>query len=311
MKAIIDLISSNSDAKGSVGSMQTELSPSAQEAIYSSMVAGSFPKTEGSSQQSAYWLAREALDDDRLALVSGSSETHVFYLAVPTRAFSNGALRDLALAAAFPNHPEHEGDGAYVLHLGHDVTVAVIINGSDFKILCNEQLAVLEIIEDEGLRQIECDTKMAWPLKSLRLSSEQAADVATKWAGKVSAVVMALSVLVYAASSIASGVIEGRSKDAISVREHGLAAIIGQVALSSPLAERMAKFQQISSVIVRAGGWLKAYSFKNGEESFVVELPEWVSRDYLDALGPDVKTDLDRVGGVLVVTKGAMKLENK
>lgn len=274
------------------------------------MVAGCFPKTKTPSNNSAYWLAREALDDERLALVSGSDETHTYYLAVPTRAFSSGSLGALALAAAFPDHPEHEGDGAYVLHLKQDLAVAVLKSGSEFKIICNEQIAVLESVDDAGLKQFDCSTKLAWPLKSLRLSSEEAADAATKWVGKVAAVVLTLSVLTYLVSAVTSAVLEGRTKDVISAREHGLASMIGQVALSSPLAERMAKFQQITSVVVRAGGWIKSYSFKDGIEDFVVELPEWVSRDYLDALGPEIKTELDKVNGVLVVIKG-VKFEKK
>lgn len=310
MKSLWRNLTRESSAGGHFGSARPELSASAEEAIYVSMVAGSFPKPKSDSSKSAYWIAREALNDDRLAMVSGHDDTHVFYLAVPTRAFSNGSLELLPLAAALPNHPEHEGDGAYVLHIKNsDVTVAVLKDGKNFKIICNETMAVQETIEDSKLRQIECSSKVPWPLQSLRMAAEEAADVATKWAGRVSAVVLAMSVITYLVSLVMSPLMESRFKDAISSREHSLASMIGQISLSSPLAEQMAKFQNITSVVVRAGGWIKSYSFKQGVETFVVELPEWVSRDYLDALGSEITTEFDKVNSVLVVSKGVHKVE--
>ena len=287
-----------------------EAMQSATEDIYAAMTAGSFkiPK-ESNYERTAYWLARESLDTDNVAQISADQNGSAFYLAIPSLSMASSGRFKTPLAAALPGHPDHRGNGAYTLRFpDSNFAVAVIKTDDGLKILANEITPVFEALEDSRQELFDCTEFQSVDMLSLSLAAQETAASVGRIIASSSMILLIISALFYLISNMIIGWTGSTVLKKIEARETQMQEVANKVNLISPLSRNLASLSKITASASRAGGWIKTYQIdSDGSEYFEVELPEWVSRDYVEALGPGVKVDLDRVRKVLVAVKGVKK----
>jgi hypothetical protein len=276
------------------------------EAIYAAMIAGQFPLAKGAQyQSSAYWMAREALNTEDVAQLCAKDSKNVYYLAIPTAVTKNTGRFETALAAALPGHPQHVGDAAYTLRFpAQNFAVAILKTEEDFRIIANEVNPVFEAIEESGLKVVDCSEVKPDPLVSMKLAAQESAYrlnnvLSLSFAGLF--IIFSLLLLFFKVGAGLTGSVLAAQLEA---KEKQLQEVSQTLNLISPLSRDLAQLSRISATVSRAGGWIKYYNIDDkGQESFELELPSWVSRDYIEALGPGVKIDRDRVRELLIVVK--------
>ena len=276
------------------------------ESIYATMIAGQLPLAKGAQYQtSAYWLARDALNTEDVAQICSKDNKHIYYLAIPSSATKSNGRFSTALAASLPGHPRHVGDAAYMLRFpSQNFAVAVLKTEDDFRIIANEVNPVLEAIEDTGLKVVDCSEFTAEPLVSMKLAAQESAYklnnlLSLSFSGLF--IVFSLLLLFFKVGAGLTGSVLAAHLDE---KEKQLQEVSQTLNLISPLSRDLAQLSRISATVSRAGGWIKYYNIdEKGQESFELELPSWVSRDYIDALGPGIKIDRDRVRELLIVVK--------
>jgi hypothetical protein len=60
---------------------------------------------------------------------------------------------------------------------------------------------------------------------------------------------------------------------------------------------------RVSSLVVKTGGWIEKYTFKDGTTQFDARVPEWVTPDVIRSLGP-VVTEKDYVRNMVIIRRG-------
>lgn len=276
------------------------------EDIYSSMAAGSFPLPKGSDfRQAAYWIARDTLDTENVAQMAAVEDGRVYYLAIPSKVLENNGRFESALTAALPGHSGHKGSGAYTLRFpANNFAVAALKTEDGLRIIANEITPVFEAIDEAGLPVIDCSELEVKPLLSMSLAAQESA---YKIGGAITFACTALfliSCAAYVLFNLGAGLTGSLIMNKIEAREAQLRQVATQLNLSSPLSKDLAQLTKVSATVSRAGGWIKRYEVNaKGIESFEIELPSWVSRDYIDALGQGVTVDKDRVRDLLIAIK--------
>jgi hypothetical protein len=287
-----------------------EVSVESMEHIYATMVAGSFKVPSGANaEQTAYWLARESLDTDAVVQLTGVENGVAYYIAVPSASLSNVGRFKTSLAACIPGHPDHKGDGAYVLRFPESdlAVVALKKNDGTLRIFVNEISPIFEIIEDSGLTVFECADCSPTEMVSRSLAASESAFQVAKAVTNVALIILTVSAVLLAITSAVGGLTGSKVQNKLQAREQQMKEVASHLNLSSPLAKNIALLNRVTSIVTRAGGWVKTYKVDAlGSETFEVEFPEWVSKDYLEPLGDGVIADLDRVRHILVVVKGSV-----
>ena len=108
---------------------------------------------------------------------------------------------------------------------------------------------------------------------------------------KYSAVLAALALLIYVASSIGISVQSAAADESGRAHMRAINNAVAKIDFISPLSEQIARMQRVSALVVRAGGWIEEYEVRKGTEKFVLMMPAWITRDYIDALGPKIEAD--------------------
>jgi hypothetical protein len=290
------------------------ISSSNFEDVFGQMVAGTLPLAAGDPLAAVGLVVRDLLGTDAVhaIVVSDLPNRRVHYFAVPSRALHSTTDLSLPLSAALPAHPAHEGDGCYVMHRA-PVSAAAILRGGELRLVVNEATLVEAVVAESGLPAFDV-TGLAngWRLVSRRSEIQRLADrssaLVTRWAGGT-ALVLGVA---YAAMSASAAWLSAGADAAASPLQHEamVREVLNRVQLSSPLTEQLGRLQGISSVVVRAGGWIDSYQVEKGAEHYRVILPEWVTRDYLASLDNNVRAD--RKGdGTIEVIKGLPSRDGK
>lgn len=268
--------------------------------IHTHITGGSLPRPAGKAdaEQAVLLAAQEALDTNRVHLLTRHTDTHLLFLAAPSRELTDG-VTTTPLAAALPGHPGHRGDGCYVVYDGADAAVA-ILRGDTLRVVVNSTDAIDAVLTAEELPVHDVSTAAPWRLETARGRAQRAGGV---WAGRLQAVatVWALGASVAAAALfVAAGVRD----TAAAQQAQQLQALTAQLQLAQPLAADLAALQQVSALAVQTGGWLERYRHDGKAVSYTLRLPQWVAKATVDALGPEVRTEHDRAAGNIVARLG-------
>lgn len=285
-------------------SVQTSLPTGVFEQVYGDMVAGRVPNHEGDVTRSIYYLARENLHTERLHLLTSFSEDgrFAYYFAAPSVNFTSAPGFLTPLAAAFPTHPDHKGDGVYLLSQG-SLAVAVEKNGERFRMLFNHAEAMQGVIEDLELPVYDVDEAQPMLMEAMASRYRFFADDLSRKTIKVAAVVALASSLIGVGAMVTDSVLATRLDESSQKATDEINALMTKIEHVSPLSAQLAALQKVSSTVVRAGGWIDEYEMVGDKEKFVVSLPEWVTSDYISALGSSAVADKDPVNNVIKVVK--------
>ena len=281
----------------------TEPTISGFEQIYQGMLAGILPYHEEDVFQSILYAASNILSTDKVHVGWYRSGASAYYFAAPSSLF--GSVLDFAtpLVAAVPGHPSHRGDGAYVITQGK-ISVAAISANQSFRLMCNETELILEHLADLGLNVYYPEATVSpLAIESAHGRMRRLGDQFSRRVVKVAAIGSAIAFTVAAAASFAETAFNTTVSDANDQNATELNKLVGSLEYSSPLSQQVGEINKLSATVVRAGGWIDAYSVKKGNTSFTVTLPEWVTQDYIKALGDGAVADKDAESNTIKVVQ--------
>ena len=275
--------------------------------IYQQLIAGCVPVPSTGAEDAAAKIASDILQDHRLHIVTAVSDGSVFFLAFPSRLA--GCTQDFStpLAQALPTHPQHRGDGIYVLA---DANAAVIKRIKELHVVPLASSNIESLSSEYGLPVFTLGPDAAgWPMESIYGRNRKTAEQMAKRTARASRLVLVGSLILYVGVTVSDVAVRflaekwaARSKVAQTVQRFQYV---------SPLAEQLAHLQTVFGTVVRAGGWINGYVWKQGQEAFEIALPGWVSHDYVDALGPGAIADFNVPDNLVVVRKGKLGGEDK
>lgn len=274
-----------------------------QPTTYLKLIAGHLPAHgQGAIDDSLRLLAQEALGTTQIHYVRSvqPSNGRYFYLALPSAALAAELDPKTPLAMAFPGHPQHQGPGVYVLDVGV-YKIAAIFDGASLELMANEAELVVDFVAEQTLPVYQVSAASPWRFQSAFTQRNQTVAKLTESLTKYSLIALALTGLVYGGLAFTEGRITAKSKSSQAQLATSLSRAVADIRVGSPLLTMVAQYHQRMSVIVRAGGWLDAYLVKKGEESYRMFAPQWVTPDYITALGEGAKADRDPDSETLVI----------
>jgi len=271
-----------------------------KEKIYQNMVAGRIAVVKGKAEKSVQYTAASALQAERIHVVISERDGFAYYLAVASSILASEPNFKSELAAALPTHENHRGDGIYVCY-ANGVGTAIVFSGERFEYYFSESEAIADLIETEGLSVFDVSAAVGWALTSAVGRNESAgqqfgfllARFAVGWLFVLVIILVGLHVASYFTKALSSAEITA-----------AYAVATKQIETTQPLANDLANIEKVSNVAIKSGGWIEKFELKDGgDPSYRLSLPQWVSKDYVDALGAGVKTEFDRVSDRVVATR--------
>lgn len=274
------------------------------EQIYSGMIAGRVPNHQGDVNLTIFYIARSILGTDRMHLLTALSadSQHAYYFAAASSAFASTGEFETPLAAAFPTHTAHQGDGVYLLSAG-SLSAAVITEGEKFRLLTNSTDALEAMIYDTGLPLHNVNDAQPVPMESITGHYRRVADDLSRKAIKVSAVVVTVAFTVGTLALLANSFFTDKIKSSTEKIAADLNSLVLKIDHASPLSHQLARVQRISATVVKAGGWIDAYEASAKGEKFAITLPSWITQDFVTALGPGTAAEIDRANNMIKVEK--------
>lgn len=269
---------------------------------YSNMIAGSVPNHSGDVNLSIFMIARNTLDTERLHLLVDIDSDLAYYFAVPSRCVTAATEFTTSLAAAFPSHPAHKGDGIY-FYERDTFSVAVIKDKSSLRCITNTTDVMAAFIDDIDLPVHHVDNAKPWALETVKGRYRRLANAFSLKLFRVSSAVAGVAVAVAIVAGITGSMLSSQVITSNEQRAVEFNSIIKKIDYTSPLAQQLAQLQKVSATVVRAGGWIDAYEQKNGRETFTLSLPAWVTQDYIMALGQGAIADYDKHDNLIRVVK--------
>ena len=271
----------------------TPLTSANFDSAYGSMIAGAVPMHTGDVDKTVFMMAQDVLGTPRLHLlvsVDAASAT-VYYLAAPSSGFTSIPLFATPLAACMPGHPQHQGDGIYFLQ-DINLSVAVEKERDHIRLVANSTEAMREWLADRSdLPVYPVDASEAWTMESVPGAYRRLADGISLRTAKYSSVIGAIALLMYGAAAVGVSVQNAAADQSNQANMRAINEAVTRIDFVSPLAQQVARVQRVSALVVRAGGWIDEYDLKDGTEKFVLMMPAWITKDYIDALGARVEAD--------------------
>lgn len=271
--------------------------------VHTHLIGGSVPCLDTSAEDIVARHCEDILGTRDVHIGFCIDQFRVYFLAMPSRALEPEIEAATPLLQALPQHPHHKGDGIYRLsQLGR--SHVAIKSGQQFRVLSNFD----EVIEDYiGNLNLPIHNLNGEPPERLYRMSElyrreiEKLNKPMQWiavTGIVLGTLLTGAAKVYEATRI-------EIPDYVTPAVKRAEALAQEVKTTQPVLRQLARFDAISMVAVRAGGWIEHYSVTaSGQERFHLILPEWVSKDYIDALGPGTVTDLAGNGLIQAVKGG-------
>lgn len=264
------------------------------DSAYSSMIAGAIPLHAGDIDRTVFMVAQDVLGTAKMHLLvaTDSASEMVYYLAAPSEAFTSTPTFNTPLAAAFPTHPQHQGDGIYFLQ---DVNLSVALEKTrdHLRLIANTNEVMAEWLAEQPpeMPVFQAEMFQAWSMESIPGAYRRIADGISLKTAKIASLVAMLALMIYGASSIGISVMNASTDKSNQSQMTAINDAVGKIDFVSPLSQDVARLQRISALVVRAGGWIDEYEVKNGSERFVLMMPAWITKDYIDALGAKVEAD--------------------
>ena len=275
------------------------------ETLHDNLAAGSFPEHSMNIASSVLLLAQEALGDPRIHFQYVVHDKHVYWVAFPSMSLGAEGGYDSPFVAVLPTHAMDNGDGAYLL-ANLTSAAAVVRQGTSMYRLVNTVDAVRDAIIDLGLPTYDLSGATPEPLYSEFHWHKAGLDVVSAKTIKYGALAAGLCTFVYLGAQLAGGIVEGATGQRETSIAMELAKRMAEVSLNSPLSKEIASFHALSSTIIRAGGWINGYQYAQGEACFSATMPEWVTGDYIQSLGPGVVAERNtEQPGTINVTRKA------
>lgn len=275
--------------------------------LHANMIAGCIPASARPAfdADAVAAIAGRALHDHRLHVLTAVDGGYLYYFALASKWVTHAPTFDTVLAIALPGHPQHRGDGIY-LHAAAPGVAAIKRQGE--LLLIGDDDATLEGIARAyglGTHRIDAATT-PWPLVA---ADDARRESISRMTGRIATVcrrAIGACVALYVVMALADAVLDQLASDTVPVA--ATAALVKRIQYVSPLSEQLAQIQKMSATVVRAGGWIEGYVWKQGKgEAFSITLPGWVSQDYIESLGPGTVTEQNVPDNLIIARKGDLE----
>ena len=261
--------------------------------IYASMIAGAIPLHSGNIDKTVFMIAQDILGTPKMHLLVTTDTINAvaYYFAAPSSVFTSTERFATALAAAMPSHPQHLGDGIYVLQQ-EKLIVAVEKSRDQLRLIANSHDTMIEwLAERPEVPVYAVEDFDAWPMESLPGAYRRIVDGISLRTVMLSTYAGAIALGIYLVASIGISVTNASADKSNQSHMNAINSAVTQIDFISPLSQQVSRLQRVSALVVRAGGWIDEYEFKSGKEKFVLMMPAWITKDYIDALGPKIEAD--------------------
>ncbi len=271
----------------------TPLTSASFDSAYGSMIAGAVPMHSGDVDKTVFMMAQDVLGTPRMHLLVSAdpASATVYYLAAPSSGFTSIPAFATALAACMPTHPQHQGDGIYFL-ADINLSVAVEKTRDQIRLVANSSDAMREwLAERSDIPVYPVEASAPWTMESVPGAYRRLADGISLRTAKYSSVIGVIALLMYGAAAVGVSVQDAAADQSNQANMRAINEAVTRIDFVSPLAQQVARVQRVSALVVRAGGWIEEYDLKDGTEKFVLMMPAWITKDYIDALGARVEAD--------------------
>lgn len=271
--------------------------------LHTHLIGGSAPCLDASPEEIISRHCENILGTRDIHLGFCVEQAYVFFLCLPSRVLEPGTEPLTPLLQALPAHPLHRGDGIYrISHFGR--SHIVLKSGTQLRYLSNFDEVIDDYITSLKLSVYSLNNEPGNALVRIP-------DLYRTAAEKLHKPLQWLAVAGIFLSTLATGAAKLYEATRIEIPDYVTPAIkrtealVRDVQTTQPLLQQVQRFDALSATVVRAGGWIDVYhSTGRDQEHFRILLPEWVSRDYIEALGPKVVTDLAG-NGLIQAIKGS------
>jgi len=269
------------------------------EQFFNNLIAGRVPAVKGRVDAAVQHVASAALQTSKVHVVISNHDGYAYYLAAASSMFTQVKDYYAPLAISLPGHADHRGPGIYVEH-DHGTSTAIIVAEDRFEKVSGAAESIANLIEAEGLPVFE----VAGSVGSL-MTSPMGRSITD--GHKFGLLIAKVGVAWLAAAGVTLVGLHGATFFLKTVTQEDLNKAYfeatAQITIAQPLSDDLAAMEKVSNVAIRSGGWIEKYKREKGVESFIVSLPQWVSKDHVEALGPNVVTELDRKSEQIIATK--------
>ncbi len=278
--------------------------------IYANMIAGRIPVGSGSAMKAVSNQAYAILGTNRLHAYILERQGYAYYFVVESQHLTSFPDFNIPFTKYIPGSDLFEGDAIYYLSY-EGFAVAMIIEGGNMRILCNDEEILNDYLLALDLPTIEIDPYGGETMSSVPQAILGVSDKFGRLLNRTSISVLACSAATFIGLNVFEMLESTLKKETVNIQaiQDELNSTLNRLSVQQPLAMQLSRIQQVSATVVRSGGWIEKYSMGPDvkRESFEVVLPSWVSQDYIDQLGKEVVTDLRDMDGLLIVRKNIRK----
>lgn len=282
--------------------MDTGFAHNSFEDVFGSMIAGALPLAGVNAEAAVALVSRDILGTEDVHTVSVREPVlkRILYFAVPSKALTSVPDAALPLTAALPGHPAHRGPGAYLLT--HDNrSVAALFTGTQPRLLFNDRDLIAEAIAEQGLQVFDVGAvKNGYPLTSAYAALQQRVDNTSERVTRIAGILTLIAGAIILGAQFATGYYQSKLDTISDRKELALQRFTSDLTLTSRLTEQIAMVQVVASNTVRTGGWIERYRLEGSKEAYEVMVPEWVTRDIVQAFGAEARAELAGDGMVRV-----------
>lgn len=282
--------------------MDTGFAHNSFEDVFGSMIAGALPLAGVNAEAAVALVSRDILGTEDVHTVSVREPVlkRILYFAVPSKALTSVPDAALPLTAALPGHPAHRGPGAYLLT--HDNrSVAALFTGTQLRLLFNDRDLIAEAIAEQGLQVFDVGAvKNGYPLTSAYAALQQRVDNTSERVTRIAGILTLIAGAIILGAQFATGYYQSKLDTISDRKELALQRFTSDLTLTSRLTEQIAMVQVVASNTVRTGGWIERYRLEGSKEAYEVMVPEWVTRDIVQAFGAEARAELAGDGMVRV-----------
>lgn len=256
------------------------------EHLYGSMIAGSVPAHAGDVEQSAAYVAADALDAGAVHyhFFHSKGASRAYYFAVPSKALASFPAARTPLTAAIPGSPGHMGEGAYFISADGLAAVALMQHG-DLRLMVNSQDIIQRHLAEIGAPVYNVEAFEGGQLSSSRSRGRGSAEKLSSVVSKLSIFALGIGVFAWFGLTMANGYVQGTVEDSYRARAQALAAVAEEMNFHSPLFQQVSKLHSLGTLALQSKGYIERYEYRSGVTSYELAVPAEAEQAARESLG--------------------------
>jgi hypothetical protein len=261
------------------------------------LIGGTCPRIAGEEEEIVWHAAAEACDSERVHVVWQTFENRIWYLAVKSADLASHANSWCPLAAVLPAMKGAGTPPVCYTYFGEEIAVLMIVTPDGLQIFRGtgpivrakaertaRELGPAPII---NLDQDRIDQMVPVPWYSVSLFEDRARRILATISVMASLIVMGISFLIWATSSMTQVASRHQLADALDRTQNKSMELVNmaQGLRSSPLREQIEKFLLVNDSLLSLNGFLNVYEIKDKVTRWRAIVPPSATADRITAMG--------------------------